>query len=372
MKIKAAVLRQPGNPYTIETIELAPPKAKEVLVKYRYCGYCHSDLGFWTGVSPKPLPAVEGHEVAGVVEAVGPEVTRVKKGDHIVGTFSVPCGSCIQCRSGHHNQCSAGYPPFLEGTLLDGTTRFTDAGGQSLHHSLFLSGFATHGVIPEAAAIPISKDIPLDQACLLGCCVPTGWGTVTNIANVKPGNAVAIFGIGGIGINALRACALRYAHPVIAVDIEKKKADIARQFGATHFICNADTDPVPEIQRLTQGQGAQISIVATGDPGAIVQAWWSIGICGKMVVPGITPLNETTHLPLFALPLHQRQILGSGYGDISPTIDIPAFARMTQQPGVLMLDHLITRKFKLEDINEVANAMLKRQIDGRWVCALDD
>lgn len=372
MKVKAAVLREAKRPYTIEELELEPPKAHEVLVKYHYCGYCHSDLSFLTGAAPMaPFPAVAGHEVAGIVEEVGPGVTKVKKGDHFVGTFSVPCGDCFQCRSGNGNQCSAGFPPFREGTLFDGSTRFRDAKGNALRHTVFLAGFSTHSVIPEGAAIPIPKEVPLDQACLLSCCVPTGWGSVTNIANVKPGNSVAIYGLGGIGLNALRAAALRQAYPVIAVDIEESKESLAYEFGATHFICNAKEDPVPRIHALTEGRGAQVVFEAIGDPGAIVQAWWSTGICGKLVIPGITALEETTSLPLFLLPLHQKQILGSGYGNITPTIDIPALARMALIPNLLKLEKLVTNKFRLEQINEVADAMAKRQIRGRWVCELD-
>ena len=371
MKVKAAVLREAKKPYTIEELELEPPKAGEVLVKYAYCGYCHSDLSHLTGALPAPLPAVMGHEASGIVEDVGPGVTKVKKGDHVVGTFSVPCGTCFQCLSGNRNQCSAGYPPFLEGTLLDGTTRFKDKKGNPLHHYIFLSGFSTYSVLPEGAAIPIPKDLPLDQACLLGCCVPTGWGSVTNIAKVKPGNSVVVYGLGGVGLNALRAAVLMQAYPVIAVDLEESKESLAYEFGATHFICNAKEDPVPKIQTLTGGRGAQFAIEAIGDPGAIVQAWWSTGICGKLIIPGLTALEQTTNLPLFILPLHQRSILGSGYGDISPAIDIPNLARMAAQPGLLKLDKLVTKKFKLEQINDVAEAMSKRQIKGRWVCALD-
>jgi Zn-dependent alcohol dehydrogenase len=305
-----------------------------------------------------------------MVEEVGPGVTRVKKGDHFVGTFSIPCGTCFQCLSGKTNLCGPGNPHVADGTLLDGTTRFKDGKGNCIHHMLFLSGFSTYSIIPEAGVIPIPKDLPLDQACLLGCCVPTGWGSVTNIANVKPGNSVAVYGIGGVGLNVLRAAVLRQAYPVIAVDLEESKEPLAYEFGATHFICSAKEDPVPKIQALTEG-GAQFVFEAIGDPGAVIQAWWSSGIDGKVVVPGLIPLGQTTEMPLFLLSLHQKSLLGTVYGGISPAIDIPHFARMAAQPGLLKLDKLVTNKFKLEQINEVAEAMAKRQIKGRWVCALD-
>jgi Zn-dependent alcohol dehydrogenase len=370
MKVQAAVLREVKKPYTIEELELEPPKAGEVLVKYVYCGYCHSDFSQMTGGLPGPLPVVAGHEAAGIVEEVGPGVTKVKKGDHFVGTFSISCGKCFQCLSGKPNLCSAGNPALLQGTMLDGTTRYKDSKGKPVSHCLFLSGFSTHGIVPEAGVIPIAKDLPLDQACLLGCCVPTGWGTVTNIANVKPGNSVAVFGLGGVGLNVLRAAVLRKAYPVIAVDFEESKESLAYEFGATHFICNAKEDPVPKIHALTNG-GAQIVFEAIGDPGAIVQAWWSSGVNGKVVVPGLTPLDQTTPLPLFLLSLHQKSLLGSVYGDVSAALDIPHLARMAADPDVLKLDKMVTSKFKLEQINDVVDAMAKRQIRGRWVCELD-
>jgi S-(hydroxymethyl)glutathione dehydrogenase/alcohol dehydrogenase len=370
MKVRAAVLREVRKPYTIEELELEPPKVGEVLVKIAYCGYCHSDFSVVMGGLPGPFPVVAGHECAGMVEEVGPGVTRVKKGDHFVGTFSIPCGTCFQCLSGKTNLCGPGNPHVADGTLLDGTTRFKDGKGNCIHHMLFLSGFSTYSIIPEAGVIPIPRDLPLDQACLLGCCVPTGWGSVTNIANVKPGNSVAVYGIGGVGLNVLRAAVLRQAYPVIAVDLEESKEPLAYEFGATHFICSAKEDPVPKIQALTGG-GAQFAFEAIGDPGAIIQAWWSSGIDGKVVVPGLTPLGQTTEMPLFLLSLHQKSLLGTVYGGISPAIDIPHFARMAAQPGLLKLDKLVTNKFKLEQINDVVEAMAKRQIKGRWVCALD-
>jgi Zn-dependent alcohol dehydrogenase len=203
----------------------------------------------------------------------------------------------------------------------------------------------------------------------MGCCVPTGWGTVTNTANVQPGDSVAVYGLGGVGLNVLRACVLRQANPVIAVDIEASKESLAKEFGATHFICNANEDPVPKIQEITGG-GVQYAFEAIGDPGAIVQAWWSTGIAGRVIVPGITPFDQTTNIPLGLLPLHQKAIMGNLYGSISTHLDIPRYADMVMKND-LKLDKLITKKFKLEEINDVADAMVKRQIHGRWVCAWD-
>jgi S-(hydroxymethyl)glutathione dehydrogenase/alcohol dehydrogenase len=369
MKIKGAVLREPGKPYSIEELELDAPKEKEVLVRYAYTGFCHSDLSVQLGNVNMVLPIVAGHEAAGIVEEVGPGCTRVKKGDHVVASFMVPCGECPQCLRGMGNICSGSLVNFVNGMLLDGTSRIRDRDGKMVRHGNFVSGFSTHTVIPEGGLIPIPDEFPLEYACLMGCCIPTGWGTVTNCAKVLPGDKVAIYGLGGVGLNILRACALRHANPVIAVDLEEGKEGLAKEFGATHFICNQKEDPVPIIQELTGG-GADFVFEAIGDPGAIIQAFWSLGMAGKLVIVGITPHDQTTNLPLQVLPFHNKSILGNNYGMISTHLDIPRFVRLAMTHD-LKLDKLVTKKFGLEEINDVAEKMLKRQIRGRWVCAWD-
>jgi len=203
----------------------------------------------------------------------------------------------------------------------------------------------------------------------MGCCIPTGWGSVTNCAKVQPGDKAVIFGIGGVGLNTLRACAMRQAYPVIAVDLEESKEDLAKEFGATHFICNQKQDPVPIVQKITNG-GADVVFEAIGDPGAIVQAFWCLGMAGKLVITGITPHDQTTNLPLQLVPWHQISILGHNFGMTKSTVDIPKFVHMAMTQD-MKLDKLVTNKFKLEDINDVAEKMHQRQVRGRWVCAFD-
>jgi S-(hydroxymethyl)glutathione dehydrogenase/alcohol dehydrogenase len=369
MKIKGAVLREPGKPYSIEELELEPPKEKEALVRYVYTGFCHSDLHNLLGSVKMRLPLVAGHEAAGIVEQTGPGCTRVKKGDHVVATFMVPCGECPQCQRGMGYICSGTSPYFVEGLLLDGTSRIKDKDGKMVRHGNFVSGFSNYSVMPEGGLVPISKDFPLQYACLMACCIPTGWGAVTNCAKIRPGDKAVVYGLGGVGLNILRACVLRQANPVIAVDLEESKEDLAKEFGATHFICNQNEDPVPRIQEITRG-GADFAFDAIGDPGAIIQAYWSIGAAGKLVVVGLTPHDQTTNLPLQVLTFHQKTIVGSSYGMISNHLDIPRFIHMATTHD-LKLDKLVTNKFKLEDINDVADKMYKRQIQGRWVCAWD-
>jgi len=321
-----------------------------------------------------------GHEMAGVVEDVGPGVTKVKKGDHVVGTWMIPCGKCPQCLRGMGNICSGNFGAFLGGVLLDGTSRLTDKKGEMVRHGNFVSGFSNYTVLPEDGAIPVPKEFPLDQACFMGCCVPTGWGSVFNTAQIKPGDSVVVYGLGGVGLNCLRAAVMQHANPVVAVDLEGSKKDLALEFGATHFIDSSKEDPVPIILTMTggvqveggmwMGGGVDVAFEAIGDPGAIIQAYWSTGIGGKVVIPGITPHDQPTNLPLMLLPLHQKSILGNLYGSISTHVDIPRLINMAMKED-LKLDKLTSKKFKLDQINDVADAMIKRQIKGRWVCDWD-
>jgi S-(hydroxymethyl)glutathione dehydrogenase/alcohol dehydrogenase len=370
MKIKAAVLREYNKPLSLEELELDAPKEKEVLVKYAYTGFCHSDLHNILGHTQMPTPMIQGHEAAGIVEDVGPGVTTVKKGDHVVATFVVPCGKCPQCMKGMSYICTGSFEYFTSGMLLDGASRLKDKNGKMVRHGNYVSGFSTHTVIPEGGLIPIPKEFPLEYACLMGCCVPTGWGSVTNCAQVQPGDKVVVFGLGGVGLNTIRACAMRQAYPVIAVDLEESKEGLAKEFGATHFICNKNQDPVPVVKELTGG-GADAVFEVIGDPGAIVQAFWCLGMAGKLVITGITPHDQTANLQLQLLPWHQISILGHNFGMTKSTVDIPKFVHMAMTQD-MKLDKLVTNKFRLEDINDVVEKMDKRQVSGRWVCAFDE
>jgi S-(hydroxymethyl)glutathione dehydrogenase / alcohol dehydrogenase len=366
MKMKAAVLRENNQPLSVEEVELLPPKEKEVLVKTAYTGFCHTDLSMIRGVFNMPLPMVLGHEAAGVVEKVGPGVTTQKEGDHVVTTWMVACGHCPECRKGLGHMCRTSFTPHGVGGLLDMTSRLVDSKGARLNHQQFISGFAEYMVVPEPAAIKINKDVSLDQACFLGCALPTGFGAVYNAAGVKPGDSVAIWGMGGVGLNVVRGAKLRGANPVIGVDIEGSKEAIAREFGVSHFINSSKEDPVPIIKELTDG-GANFCFEAIGDTGAITQAYWALGMAGKLIQIGITDEPEMTKLPLFYNPLHCKSIIGTLYGNIDTDREIPALADLAAS-GELKLDKLISRRFRIGEINEAVDAMSKRKIVGRWVC----
>ena len=370
MKIKSAVLRDPKKPLSIEELELDPPKEREVLVKNAFTGFCHSDLSMMNGSITMDLPHAIGHEAAGVVEAVGPGVTKLEKGDHVVPTWMIPCGKCPACLRGRGNICSGTIEYFVSGMLLDGTSRLRDKNGKMVRHNSFVSGFSSHSVVPEDGAIPISKKLPLDQACFMGCCVPTGWGAVNNTADVQAGQSVAVYGAGGVGLNVIRSAALRFANPIIVVDLEPSKEGIAREFGATHFINSSKEDPVPKIQELTGGGGAEVVFEVTGDPGAMVQCLWSTAVGGKVISVGVAPMDQTANLPTAFLPFHEKSILGCLYGSISTHLDIPKLVDLALE-GHLMTEKLITNKFRVEEINDVGQALTRREIQGRWVCEWD-
>jgi Zn-dependent alcohol dehydrogenase len=370
VKIKGAVLREANKPYSIEELELDSPHEEEVLVKWLYTGYCHSDLSNAKGRTMMVMPMVAGHECAGVVAGVGNGVTKFKEGDHVVGTWMVPCGHCPECRKGMGNICTGTFGPFVNGTMLDGTSRIKDMNGDTVLHGNFVSGFSTYTVVPEGGLVNIRKDMPLDQACLMSCCIPTGWGTVTKRANVQPQDRVAIWGLGGVGQNTLRACAVRGANPLIVVDLEESRRDKAMKLGATHFICNSKEDPIPLIQQLTDG-GVDFAFETAGQCGAAEQAFWALRMNGKLMQVGICPQQEPAKIPLTFTVFHHKDVIGTLYGGVSVQDDIPKLIERAMA-GELMIDTIIEGYFKLDELNDIAEKMERRELGGRWICKLEE
>jgi Zn-dependent alcohol dehydrogenase len=253
------------------------------------------------------------------------------------------------------------------GKLLDGTARFRDANGEEVNHALYVAGFSQYIVSPEIASVKIPKELPLDQACLLGCCVGTGWGAVVKSAKVQPGESVAVWGMGGVGLNVIRGAALVGANPIIGVDLEASKEDIAREMGATHFINSSEDDPVPIIRELTGEKGVHYAFEVIGDVGAYLQSFFTIRNGGKLMAVGIPSVEDMATFPMFILPFQANTIQGVLYGSLRHQVDIPILADKALK-GELKLDKLISRHFRLEEINEAVEAMENRQIIGRWVC----
>jgi S-(hydroxymethyl)glutathione dehydrogenase / alcohol dehydrogenase len=366
MKIKAAVVRK-GTGIRIEEINVAQPKVREVLVKTKYCGYCHTNFSIVEGEFGFPHPFVLGHEASGIVVDVGPGVTQIKKGDHVVACWAAACGKCKLCLSGQGYLCSTTRGFLDKGTLLDGTSRLSDANGDTLCHETLVSGFAEYMVIPIESAIKVPQELPLDQAALLACSVPTGYGSTINPVHVKQGDSVAVWGVGGIGLNVIQGAKLAGANPIIAVDIEGCKEEIARLFGATHFINNSKKDPIPIIKDLTNG-GVDYAFEASGDTGAIEQIYWSLAEGGKQVQIGLHCLKKIPSIPLIFTPLHSKNIIGSLYGHVNIHTDIQAIADMILSGKYIDLDCLITNRFKLDEIKDVHSAMGEHKIIGRWLC----
>ena len=369
MKMKAAVCRE-YNKLNIEEVELAPPKENEVLVKTMYTGFCHSDWSAVSGLYGFPVPWVIGHEASGIVVELGKGVASVKKGDPVIATWMIACGTCPQCTSGKGYICSTSHHIHSQGGLWDGTSRLSDISGGKLYHQTFVSGFAEYMVIPEQSAIKVRDGFPLDQACFIACCMPTGLGAVNNVANVRAGESVAVWGMGGVGLNVVHSAKLRGAKPLIAVDIEGSKEVIAREFGASYFINSSKEDPVPKIQELTGG-GADFCFEVVGDPGALLQAYWAGAVGGKLVMVGMPPIEKLVGLPLFFTTAHTRSVLGTLYGNVRTHHDLPKFMDLVMDGAYIDLGELITKKFNLDQINDVYNAMTKREIIGRWVCAFE-
>ncbi|MDW7983027.1 MAG: alcohol dehydrogenase catalytic domain-containing protein, partial [Thermomicrobium sp.] len=246
MKTRAAVLHGPTKTFSVEELELDEPKAGEVLVKMVATGICHSDWHFATGDHPARYPIVPGHEGAGIVEKVGPGVTEVQPGDHVLLTFIPPCGKCRWCLTGLPVLCDRGAGATI-GAQLDGTFRLRTADGQEVGQFAMIGCFSEYTVAPIDAVVKIDPDVPLDRACLVSCCVPTGVGAAAKRGEVRAGEVVAVFGLGGVGMNAVQGAALAGASKVIAVDLVPWKLEAAQEFGATHTINAQYEDPVQRI-----------------------------------------------------------------------------------------------------------------------------
>jgi Zn-dependent alcohol dehydrogenase len=372
MKTKAAVCREFNKPYVIEEIDIEPPKANEVMVKVTHTGWCHSDLSALRdryGFQASILPMVPGHESSGVVQSVGPGVTRLQPGDHVVTCWQAPCGRCESCVSGNTHICEYLLTEIGTGKLKDGTARFRDRDGSEINHCAYVSGFSEYTVTPEISAVRVPKELPMDQACLLGCCVGTGWGAVHRSAKVQAGESVAIWGVGGVGLNVVRGAALANADPIIAVDLEGTKEEIAREMGATHFINSSEEDPVPAIKNLTHEKGVHYAFVVIGDVGASLQAFYTLRNGGKLMQVGIPSVADMASFPLFIMPFQAQKIEGVLYGSLRHQVDVPILANMALS-GDLKVDRLITKHFRLEDLNDAVEAMENRKIVGRWICDL--
>lgn len=347
--MKAAVLREINKPLVIEDIQHGKPGPREVLVRTVAAGVCHSDLHFQNGSYPYPLPAVLGHESAGVVEAVGADVTYVKPGDHVITCLSAFCGHCEYCLTGHMSLCQE---PELQ-RAPDQPSRLAKS-SENVFQFLNLSSFAEYMLVHEHTIAKIRPDMPLDRAALIGCGVTTGVGAVIHTARVEPGSTVAVIGCGGVGLSAINGAAIAGAARIIAVDMVPSKLELARKFGATDVVNAAAVDAVGTVVEMTQG-GVHYSFEAIGLKKTAEQSFKMLRRGGLATIIGMIPVG--THIELHGPEfLMERKIQGSNMGSNRFRVDMPRFVDFYLQ-GRLHLDDLISRRIRLEDVNEGFEAL---------------
>lgn len=351
--MKAAVLYAPQTPLVIEDLHLDPPKAGEVRVRVAANGVCHSDLHVMTGAMRMPLPIVLGHEGAGIVLEVGPGVTSVREGDHVVLCFQPVCGVCHTCTQGRPNLCET--RPKALGVLMDETTRLRKS-DQEVFHFAYTASFAEETVVPESCAIKIRPDIPLDRACFVGCGVMTGVGAAINTAKVQPGSSVAVIGCGGVGLNVLQGAALAGARQVIAIDVLDNKLEFARVFGATHLVNASTDDAVKAVQDLTHGRGVDYAFEVISTAKTIETAFRMTARGGVCTIVGIAPEGARISLNPNIFTMMEKTLQGSYYGSTRPRIDMPRLLEMYMD-GKLKIDELVSHTFSLAQVNEAYAAL---------------
>ena len=351
MKTTAAVLFEAGRPFEIVELDLDGPRDGEVLIRYVAAGLCHSDLHLTDGDLPPRFPIVGGHEGAGIIEEVGPGVTKVKPGDHGVCSFIPSCGHCRYCSTGRQSLCDMG-ATILDGCMPDGSFRF-HSGGEEFGAMCMLGTFSERATVSQNSVVKVDDWLPLESAVLVGCGVPTGWGSANYAGGVRPGDIAVVYGIGGIGINAVQGAVHAGAKYVVAVDPVEFKRDTALKFGATHAFGDA-AEAAEKVNELSWGQGADQAIVTVGtvDEEVISAAFAIIGKGGTLVVTGMAaPDKLTVHVSGLDLTLSEKTIKGSLFGSANPQYDIVRLLRL-YDAGQLKLDELGTTRYRLEDVNQ--------------------
>jgi Zn-dependent alcohol dehydrogenase len=367
METKAAVLRrmaQPApyaqsKPLVIEDLEIIGPHEGEVLVEVAAAGLCHSDLSVIDGSRPRVMPMVLGHEAAGIVREVGPGVRSVAEGDHVVFSFVPICGRCPMCLAGRAAMCENGAKANLVGTLLSGARRFADAAGREVNHHLGVSGFSQFTIAAAESLVPVDAALPLETAALFGCAVMTGVGAVVNTAKVEAGAAVAIFGLGGVGLSAVLGARAAGAGPIVAVDLLEPKLALARKLGATHVVNAAVPDALDQIRAATGG-GAHYAFECVGHPAGLSQAYAATRRGGTTVAVGLPSPSLSFPLTHVSLVSEERTIKGSFMGSCVPQRDIPRFIAMYRS-GLLPVEQLHTHSIRLEQINAGMDALAAGQ-----------
>ncbi len=353
MKMKAAVLDEVGMDFRIAEVEIDKPKSGEILVKVAASGLCASDLNAIDGKRKLvPFPAVIGHEASGIVKEIGPNVSGISVGDHVVMSIVPNCGECEWCKRGIPNYCSTAGEAMGAGGLFDKTSRLSE-NGSKLNQFLCVASFAEYAVVPASGAVVIPKEMPLDRAALLSCAVLTGYGAVINTAQVKAGSSVAVFGCGGVGLNSIQGARLVGAKTIIAVDVNDEKLEIARKVGATHTVNALKEDPVAFIKGVCGG--ADYVFDASGRESTISQAWLATGVQGQLTLVGL--LKNGAQLTIDAGPfVNEQSIKGCYFGSANLQKDVISLVK-SYLSGQLFLDELISERIGLEGLNDAVKRL---------------
>lgn len=337
-----------SQPLKIETVDLEGPGEGEVLVQVAAAGLCHSDLSAIKGLRPRALPAVVGHEAAGVVVETGAGVRQFSAGDHVVMVFVASCGTCNYCRGGRPGLCQSSWKARSEGTLQSGARRIS-LKGRAINHYSGVSAFAEYAVVSERSLVRIPKTVPLKDAAIFGCAVITGVGAVLNAGGDVSGKSVAVIGLGGVGLSALLGGRMGGANPLIAIDINDSKLKLALELGATHAFLATDPDTVEKIKTLTDG-GVDFAFEMAGSIPAMQMAY-AVGRRGNVTIcAGLPPQAATFPLPSAAMVADERVIKGSYMGSAVPARDIPQYADAFMS-GRLPIDRLLTGEIRFQDLN---------------------
>jgi len=362
MDVKAAVAFEPGQPLKVETVQLAGPADKEVLIEIKATGVCHTDAYTLSGDDPEGLfPAILGHEGAGVVVEVGAGVTSVQPGDHVIPLYTPECRNCEYCLSGKTNLCQAIRITQGQGVMPDGTSRFS-IDGEMIHHYMGTSTFANYTVLPEIAVAKIRKDAPFEKVCLIGCGVTTGLGAVINTAKVEPGANVVVFGLGGIGLNVIQAGRMVGANMIVGVDLNPAKRVLAEKLGMTHFVNpqEIEGDLVPYLIELTGG-GADYSFECIGNVKVMRQA---LECChkgwGVSVIVGVAGAGQEISTRPFQL-VTGRAWKGTAFGGAKGRTDVPKIVDWYMN-GKINIDDLVTKVLPLAQINQAFELMHKGEV----------
>jgi alcohol dehydrogenase len=351
-----------SRPLTLEEIELEPPGRGEVLVRIAAAGLCHSDLSVINGERPRPLPMALGHEAAGVVEALGEGVTSVQVGDHVIMVFMPSCGHCAYCGVGRPGLCEPGAAANVNGTLLGGDIRLSKSGG-AIHHHLGCSAFATHAVVSDRSLVRVDKELPLEEAALFGCAVLTGVGAVVNTAQIRPGQSVAVVGLGGVGLAALLGARAAGAARILAIDLSPEKLALAAELGATDCLLAGDADAIRE--HVSRSGGADVALEMAGSIAALETAISLTRRGGTTVTAGLPPPNATLPLSVVRLVAEERVLKGSYIGSSVPQRDVPGYIALYRS-GRLPVDRLVSGHLRPDQINEgfdrLADGSAVRQI----------